>query len=732
MSYKITKSDGTALVTLGDYDVDNSTPLTLVGRGVSNYGPIIAEDLLYLLENFRSPNAPENPVEGQIWFRNFDNTDPNNILTVNKLFYYYSGKWHSIGSVVEGNTPPENPEPGDMWLDSNDSNLYYWMNNEWTISSKIPVSQNPIVAPSTEPMVDGTPWLMIPEGMLWVYDSSISSPVPEFKRIGGNNSGQTLTGPWRLIGPKAPSNIGMISFYKQVPDTSGTYHNIMVNEINGVPVSIESSTAFDMDTTKSDAVQNFTSLDINANTVSNHAPIYVGITLNNSINQNQAYFGGISLAAHNLNGFDPNDVLGRGSNQTVRPTYPVADATIDLGSANYRWSTVYSNIIKATSDVQVNGLSVSTQNWTTTNFVHRVGDNNTNDYDVDWIGKNRTNQYCWMHDSTNNIYHFLPDISQVTKICLPFNGGGEVTGNVYSIGYNTQNDSGTGNTDCWGGAIGSKISGGLYINNPSIPATNNQQYIFDMWAQVNMSKLTFGVIRFWGYNGEKRWLYTENGDIQSPDGSNLMTQNTMINYLNSNNINLSGQYHFTTSGYTTIYRQGNSGSGSNNASDGIVDLYSQYNGSNNNVFRITSDGSVFIYGGGKFYGTATSAQYSDLAEYYTTKEQYEPGTLVKISEYEDYEIEACKTGDYIFGIISTDPAFIMNNGLVDKGGLPVALTGRVPTKIVGPIKKGQPISTSDIDGVGKFGKSMVIGFALETNLDDGIKIVEVAIGGRGI
>jgi hypothetical protein len=88
-----------------------------------------------------------------------------------------------------------------------------------------------------------------------------------------------------------------------------------------------------------------------------------------------------------------------------------------------------------------------------------------------------------------------------------------------------------------------------------------------------------------------------------------------------------------------------------------------------------------------FYGTATSAYYADLAEIYATDQEYPVGTVVRVGG--NSEVTAITTSDcYVLGAISTNPAYLMNRSAI---GQPVALTGRVPMLVAGPVKKGDPI-----------------------------------------
>jgi hypothetical protein len=123
--------------------------------------------------------------------------------------------------------------------------------------------------------------------------------------------------------------------------------------------------------------------------------------------------------------------------------------------------------------------------------------------------------------------------------------------------------------------------------------------------------------------------------------------------------------------------------------------------------------------------TATSARYADLAEKYTTDKEYIPGTVVVIA---DDSIEAeCIASDYIsqvaIGVISTNPAYLMN---AESEGQPVALKGRVPVRVVGPIRKGQTV-VAGINGCATVGNVNPIAVALQTNSSHEEKLVECFI-----
>lgn len=71
MAYSINFSDPNKppiTVPDGQTIVDTAASITFVGKGKINYGEIIQENLLHMLESFASSSPPANPIEGQVWF----------------------------------------------------------------------------------------------------------------------------------------------------------------------------------------------------------------------------------------------------------------------------------------------------------------------------------------------------------------------------------------------------------------------------------------------------------------------------------------------------------------------------------------------------------------------------------------------------------------------------------------------------------------------------------------
>ena len=132
-----------------------------------------------------------------------------------------------------------------------------------------------------------------------------------------------------------------------------------------------------------------------------------------------------------------------------------------------------------------------------------------------------------------------------------------------------------------------------------------------------------------------------------------------------------------------------------------------------------------------FTGVATSAQYADLAERYHADAIYPAGTVVVIGGVNEVTMSTQAMDHRVAGIISTAPGMMMNSEAGDDSTHPyVALRGRVPCRVVGPIQKGDLLCTSDTPGcaMSLIGSQsgLVIGKALQEH-SGGEGVIEVLV-----
>jgi hypothetical protein len=176
--------------------------------------------------------------------------------------------------------------------------------------------------------------------------------------------------------------------------------------------------------------------------------------------------------------------------------------------------------------------------------------------------------------------------------------------------------------------------------------------------------------------------------------------------------NISAVTNVTASGFLTI-------NSANNAT-AIV------NGGSNAVGNIGSSTTYF----NTVFAKATTAQYADLAEMYEADQIIEAGTVVCFGGSKEVTMcmeDACPK---VAGVVSTNPSYLMNSGQNGDYVVPVALTGRVPCKVTGIVRKGDMmVATSNGRARAEANPAMgsVIGKSL-ADFDGQDGVIEVVVG----
>jgi len=128
------------------------------------------------------------------------------------------------------------------------------------------------------------------------------------------------------------------------------------------------------------------------------------------------------------------------------------------------------------------------------------------------------------------------------------------------------------------------------------------------------------------------------------------------------------------------------------------------------------------------YGTAIHAQYADLAERFHSDAEYAPGTVVEMGGINEVTQVVEDLSEQVFGVISTNAAYLMNSGAGDDvTHPPIAMSGRVPVRVIGLVTKGDRLVSAG-NGLARSGKKSeltsfnVIGRSLvnKTTNDEGV------------
>jgi len=130
------------------------------------------------------------------------------------------------------------------------------------------------------------------------------------------------------------------------------------------------------------------------------------------------------------------------------------------------------------------------------------------------------------------------------------------------------------------------------------------------------------------------------------------------------------------------------------------------------------------------YGTAVHSLYADLAENYQADKQYNPGTVLQFGGVAEVTVAEADT-TRVAGVVSTNPAHLMNGALNGTNVTALALMGRVPCNVIGPVNKGDLMVSAGF-GFAKTNNSpvpgQVIGKALQDFLVPGKGVIEIVVG----
>jgi hypothetical protein len=158
----------------------------------------------------------------------------------------------------------------------------------------------------------------------------------------------------------------------------------------------------------------------------------------------------------------------------------------------------------------------------------------------------------------------------------------------------------------------------------------------------------------------------------------------------------------------------------------------------NLVFQVNVAGTpttaMTIFGANGFVsGTRITAQYADMAERFAADEIYVAGTVVELGGSAEITRSVEELSENVFGVISTQAAYLMNSGAgTDETHPPIAMTGRVPVRVTGMIRKGDRLVSAG-NGLARAAQPgeatafNVIGRALESRTDTGEGIVEAIV-----
>jgi hypothetical protein len=166
-----------------------------------------------------------------------------------------------------------------------------------------------------------------------------------------------------------------------------------------------------------------------------------------------------------------------------------------------------------------------------------------------------------------------------------------------------------------------------------------------------------------------------------------------------------------------------------NGSTSQVGVLGITNLNSSGVGNIGAAGAVF----NTVFATATTALYADVAERFAADIEMLPGTVVELGGSAEITKSVDELSENVFGVISTRAAYLMNSGAgTDSTHPPIAMTGRVPVRVTGSIRKGDRLVAAG-DGLARAAKTgeatafNVIGRALESKESESLGVIEAIV-----
>ena len=703
MSYVLNRYNGSQLMVLDDATLDNSTSINLIGRNYTGYGSIQNENFLYLLENFANSSEPLRPLSGQLWYNS----------TTKTLKLYDGAIWKSASSANVGLTPPTAGE-GDFWFNTAINQLNVYSAGVWKVIGPEGVAgygdtkivgieltdTNVLKHPALLVKVDGTVEAVFSSVRYEIADSNAivgfkilerGINVPSDSFFGGNLRGNADTATALKNSPK-------INGFVFTGTSDITIKSSTVGALNKGAYIIGSNFDGSIERTWSidagpearpgkivarDATGSFVAAGITATTV-------VADTFNGKIISPAGATSEFDLIKANtiIGGFLAGNADTANTLKTARAINGVTfngstDITITAAAETLSGTRINSTVVDSAlqSVGRLNSLEVADPGVA--------------------IG------------NTNNLHLFVD--SNKSKILSNKNLQMSIT--------DTAGIGGLSTLELQPGSA--PLSGDEA--NPTVVPTG-------AW---NVGSLSRRFNKVYSAVSDTATLKVDNIVPSTPAATSVTVATDLIV---SGNFIVNGTTTTINSTQTTIHdlvvtlAKGSANPTAANGAGIEIDgagatLTYTVAGNKWNINKDLDAGTNNFITTGAFVGTATSARYADLAENYVADAQYQPGEVVEFGG--DFEVTIASDGTTrVAGVVSTNPAHLMNSDCQGQYVIAVALQGRVPVKVRGEIRKGDMLIAA---GNGYARRTTnpqlgtIIGKALE-NFDGIEGVIEVVVG----
>ena len=674
MSYLITRYNGQAITTVTDGTIDTSLDIKLIGKSYAGYGQAQNENFVYLLENFANTTQPPNPLSGQIWY------DSGN----NKIKFYDGTKFRTTGGAEVGANAPTGLTVGDFWFDTTNKQLFSWNGTSFTL-----VGPQGVAGAGTTQMQS-----------ISVRDS-LGGTHAIIQAINNGNVVFTISSDPDFLLDNTANAISGFTYVRQGVTLVNTNNNIQ-------PGVTTSSHRFYGTATNADKLGGLTAGSyVQAGNASFNSLVNfgdAGFTVGNPIPKLKIFNDGATTPTilNQINNTPTKFQTTNASSVTVTPmqllnsdVLPGVTLANNLGSTSLLWNNIYASYVYSTAQkadtLNSNGVYVAASTTNITGAGSIVARDSTGTISVTYMSgiAEKADKLSYANG------YVSASATAVASTIVARDASANIVANAVSLSSITK--TGTAGT----GDIGQS-------NNPF----NN------IYANTFTGNFAGAI------TGNTNGIHT--GNLRATDTTTCFDAGTKTF---SGNVNTStGRLIIGTGSVTqpsiSFGADTSLDTGFYHGGDGYINITNNgvYTGQFTPAHGLVVTGDMYAT---VFHGTATAANYADLAEKYLADADYEVGTVMIIGG--DKEVTASKWGKRAIGAVSANPAYLMNKDL--EGGTTIALKGRVPVKVIGSIKKGDELIASD-NGCAVMAvphASGVFAIALESSDDTSVKLVECLI-----
>jgi len=700
MAYTLNRYSGQQLLVLEDGTLDASTSLGLVGRNYTGYGGIQNENFLYLLENFSNKLPPTRPLSGQLWY----NSDTD------KLNVFDGTNWKSAASASYGPDAPVGAD-GDLWYNSTIGQLNVYASGSWHLIGPEAVTGFGDTKLSSIVVYD-TSGFKHPLAVMkvnGVVEAVFASEAFEINGVNPIAGFTTLS-----AGINVKPNSLVVGALKGNADTaSKLYSTVKINSVNfdgSADITVKASTTYALQ--KGDYIVggNFDgsvlrSWSVDASTTATPGKI---VARNAS--------GSISVVDLTARDADIRDITGRNATFASLTADEFIGAVLTGNASTATQLQTARNIngvsFNGTADITVTAAAGT---LTGTRLNPTITESNLTSLGV--IGTLVTSNDGIVVGSGFTIQNTITDKAHITS--------SSVNGILFTINKSADGSLG-GQSGLAIGAVNGSLSTGTDVPslNPTAPnafslGTPTQQFktLYSSYAtvgRVNSSRIDpkdgEDTVTLGG-NVVVEGDFTVNGNVTTIHSTNMQVDDIALVLAN-------GAANPTAANGAGISIDGAGAS-----------LFYTVAGNKWNVNKDFDAGTNDFITTGLYRGTATAARYADLAENYIADAQYEPGEVLEFGG--EFEVTIAHDGTTkVAGVVSTNPAHLMNSDCQGQYVVAVALQGRVPVKVRGEIRKGDMLIAAG-SGFARRTTSPQIGTIIGKALEDfnGIEgVIEVVVG----